>query len=273
MALDRPKFVTVRCLALLLPLLLLALPSWAEQIKLDTMKVGSRVYKRVTILGFNATDVYFTHTQGISNAKLRNLEPDLQKLFHYDENEATAAEQQQVIDNEEFNKQVVVTIEENARSAAEMKRRKDMTCEESLADPLSEKSPIGRELPEVKVDRWIGNKPEPRGKFQLIYLWAPWSMASKKFMPDMNTLHGRFGRDLVFFGIVSEKSYDPESDSGTPSDFPTGIDASATLVNNLGVTSVPQVVLVDPKGIVRYLGNPGTLTDKRLEELVKKFGQ
>ena len=51
----------------------------AAQIKLAELKVGSRLYRSVTVLGFNTTDVYFTHRGGISNAKLKYLEPDLQK--------------------------------------------------------------------------------------------------------------------------------------------------------------------------------------------------
>lgn len=262
----------VRCWLLIL-FLQFGLPAFAEQIKLESLKVGARSYKNVTVLGFNATDVYFTHSRGISNAKLRMLEPDMQKLFRYDEEASKRAEQQQEIDNEEFNKQVVATIEEGARSAAELKRRKEFTSEESLADPLSERSPIGRALPELNVERWLGGKPDTQSHFQLIYLWAPWSLASKKFAPEVNALQGKFGREVVFYGIVSEKSGDPEGESGVHLDFPNGIESSGKFIEALGVTSLPQAVLVDAKGIVRYLGNPGALTDKRLQELVTKFTQ
>ena len=60
------------------------LSAFAEQIKLDALQVGSKVYKKVTVLGFNATDVFFTHSKGISNAKLKYLDEDMKKLFNYD---------------------------------------------------------------------------------------------------------------------------------------------------------------------------------------------
>ncbi len=263
----------LRRFILLCTLTACCLSAVAEQIKLDSMKVGSKTFKKVTVLGYNATDVFFTHSKGISNAKLKHLDAELKARFNYDEATSVAAERQQVAENEEFNKQVVVTIEGNARTAGIFARRKAMSVEENVADPLSEKSPIGRPLPELKVEHWIGGKPETREHFQLIYLWAPWSAASKKFLPDVSALQGKFTKDVVCFGLVSEASPDPETDAGVKAEFPTGIDSTEKFITALGVTSVPQLVLVDPKGTVRYLGHPAALTDKRLQELIGKFAQ
>ena len=71
----RKRLVTL-CLVLVC-----CLAAVAEQIKLATLKVGARTYRSVTVLGFNATDVYFTHRGGISNAKLKYLEPEMQQLL------------------------------------------------------------------------------------------------------------------------------------------------------------------------------------------------
>lgn len=249
------------------------LPALAAQIKLPALKVGSRTYRSVTVLGFNATDVYFTHRGGISNAKLKYLEPDLQKLFSYDEAAAAEAERQQEEDNQQFQQQVGVKAEMSFQEARILERRKEMTSEASLADPLSEKSPIGLALPELKVIRWIGGKPETRERFQLYFLWAPWSLASRKYFPDMNTLYGKFSKDVAFASLVSEDAADPETDAGVHADFPTGIDPSAKFLERLGVTSLPQVVLADQNGIVRYLGHPAALTEQRMQEIMAKFAQ
>lgn len=268
---SRHIFTAVRRFACLCALLTCCLSAFAEQIKLDSMQVGSRVYKKVTVLGFNATDVFFTHSKGISNAKLKYLDDDLKKLFNFDPRASEQAERQQYEENEEFNKQVVVKIENNARAAAVLARRKEMSIEENLADPLSENSPIGRPMPELNVEKWIGGKPETRDHFQLIYLWAPWSSASKKFLPDITSLQGKFTKDVVFFGLVSETSSDPETDAGVKTEFPIAIDSTEGFISALGVTSVPQVVLIDPRGQVRYVGHPSALTDKRLQDFVAKF--
>lgn len=265
-----PKSTALLRVWLLCVSLLLGAGALAEQIKLPTLKAGSRTYKKVTVLGYNATDLYFTHSKGISNVRLKLLEPALQKMFGYDEAAAAAAEQQQAADNAEFNKQLVQTIENNTQRARESARRKELTSENSQADPLSEKSPIGRPLPELKVERWIGGKPDAHDQWQLIYLWAPWSYASKKYLPEMNTLQGKFPKDVVFISLVSEAAADPEADAGVRAEFPTGIDSTEAFINALGVTSVPQVVLADPTGIVRFLGHPAALTQQHLQELLGK---
>ena len=247
------------------------LSALAAQIKLSSMQVGSRTYRAVTVLGFNATDVYFTHSGGISNVKLRHLDPELQKTFQYNPEVAEEAERQQAEDNAQFQQGVGVKAEVGFQQARIAERRAEMTTEVNLADPLSEKSPIGLALPELKVQRWIGGKPETRERFQLIYLWAPWSLASRKFFPEMNALYGKFSKDVAFASLVSEESSDPETDAGVRSDFPTGIDPTSKFQDRLGVTSLPQVVLADQNGVVRYMGHPAALTDKRMQEIMDKF--
>jgi len=254
-------------------LIAFCLPLLAAQIKLPELKVGSRTYHNVTVLGFNTTDVFFTHRGGISNAKLKYLEPEMQKLFYYDETAATEAERQQQEENELFQKQLGEKAESNFQEARVLERRLEMTSEVNLADPLSEKSPIGLALPELKVMRWIGGKPETRGRFQLVFLWAPWSKASLKCFGEMNTLYSHFSRDVAFSSLVSEDRSDPETDAGVRVDFPTGIDPGGKFLERLGVNSLPQVVLADQNGIVRYLGHPAALTETRMQEIMDKFGE
>lgn len=252
-------------------LVALCMPVRAEQIKLDSMKVGSKTYKKVVVLGFNATDVYFTHSKGISNERLKRLDPELQKRFNYDETASANAERQQAADNEEFNKQLVVTIEDIGRKAFETKRRNDSTYPESLTDPLTEKSTVGNPMPELKIENWVGEKPVTKEKFQLIYLWAHWSQASKKFLPDLNLLHGKFSKEIAVFGVMSEAAPKVDEDIMALADFSNGIDPGNKFAGTLLITHVPQVVFADPKGIIRFIGHPAALTEKRVQELVKKF--
>ena len=48
-----------------------------------TLKVKDQVYTNVTITSSSATDIYFTHSRGLASAKLRDLDPQLQKHFNY----------------------------------------------------------------------------------------------------------------------------------------------------------------------------------------------
>jgi thiol-disulfide isomerase/thioredoxin len=80
-------------------------PARADE-KLPVLKVDSNVYSNVTVTTVTATDIYFTHSRGMSNAKLKQLSPDLQKHFGYDSKQAGEAEQKQVAANARFHSQV-----------------------------------------------------------------------------------------------------------------------------------------------------------------------
>ena len=245
----------------------------AAQIKLAELKVGARTYKGVTVLGFNVTDVYFTHRGGISNAKLKYLDPDMQKLFYYDETAAQVEEKKQQEENAQFQNQVAEKAEVSFQDARIAERRAEMSSEENLSDPLSEKNPIGLPMPELNVARWIGGQPETRDKFQFYFLWAPWSQACKKYFPEMNALYGKFSKDVAFATLVSENAFDPEADAGVTADFPTAIDPSAKFLDKLGITSLPQVVIADHNGVVRYLGHPSAVTEERFKKLMTRYAE
>jgi thiol-disulfide isomerase/thioredoxin len=245
----------------------------AAQIKLAELKVGSRTYKGVSVLGFNVTDVYFTHRGGISNGKLKYLEPEMQKLFYYDEAAATQEEQKQQEENVQFQQQVAEKAEVSFKDARVAERRAEMSSEANLSDPLSENNPIGLPMPELSVARWIGEKPETLNKFQLYFLWAPWSQACKKYFPEMNELKGKFAKDVAFATLVSENVFDPEADAGVTAEFPTAIDPSGKFLEKMGVTGLPQVVVADHNGIVRYVGHPSAVTEDRLKILMARYAE
>lgn len=72
----------------------LTLPVLADE-KLPVLKVGSQTYSNVTVTKVSATDIYFTSSLGMGNAKLKDLDPALQEHFHYAPARVQAAEQKQ----------------------------------------------------------------------------------------------------------------------------------------------------------------------------------
>jgi hypothetical protein len=88
-------------IVVLLGVLLCSLNIWAEE-RLAVLKVGSEVYSNVTVTSVTATDIYFLHDKGMSNAKLKRLEPEMQKHFHYDAAKARVMEQKQSEDNARY---------------------------------------------------------------------------------------------------------------------------------------------------------------------------
>ena len=62
---------------------LIAVVASADEV-LPTLKVGNVVYTNITVTSVTAKNVYFNYNGGMGNAKLKDLDPLLQKHFHYD---------------------------------------------------------------------------------------------------------------------------------------------------------------------------------------------
>lgn len=95
----RPKVIILFCL------LAAAAPVLADE-KLPLLKAGGDVYSNVTVLSVSTTDVFFTYAHGsgvgMANAKLKDLDPALQKHFHYNATNAVVAEKKQVQANAQY---------------------------------------------------------------------------------------------------------------------------------------------------------------------------
>jgi len=241
-------------------------PLLAADIKLPTLKAGSQLYSNVTVIRVTETDLYFSHDKGVSNVKLKYLDPELQKKFEYDPDAGTQAERQQIRDDSLFQgslaSNLVATAEKTARAAA--------SSEDSLADSVSDKSLLGKPGPALQVTRWLGEKPDLKKKFLLIYFWAPWSTPCRKAIPDLNALQKAFPEKLVVVGVASESQSEIEAMTDPKMDFASAIDARARLRTAAGATSIPCVLLLDPKGIVRYQGHPAAINQKKLQSILAK---
>jgi thioredoxin-related protein len=81
---------------------------WADE-KLPVLKDGGDVYSNVNVTLITATDVYFTFDNGrsMANAKLKNLNPELQDHFHYNPAKAGETEQAQAQANSQYHVEIV----------------------------------------------------------------------------------------------------------------------------------------------------------------------
>ncbi len=93
-------------MAALLSLLAAAASAAADE-NFHTLAVGPNTYTNVTVTVVTATDIYFTYDGGMGNAKIKNLSPDLQKHFHYNETNAAVTEQKQAQANKAYHAQVI----------------------------------------------------------------------------------------------------------------------------------------------------------------------
>src|SRR5258707_15825090 len=78
----------------------------ADDERLATLRVGTEVYSNVTVTSVSVTDIFFTHSRGVGNAKLKNLDPSVQKLFHFDPAKSAAQQADQAKANALYNQEV-----------------------------------------------------------------------------------------------------------------------------------------------------------------------
>lgn len=249
------RFVFVCCWGLLTSLS-------AASFKVDYLSVGPTTYSNVTILGANVTDLYFRHSRGIANVKLKYLSPALQKQFNYDPKAAAEAEKQQNESDLRYQTDEATTFFNHGLQS----EKPPASSENNLADPISDRSLLGRPVPTVDPDGWLGEKPVLEGKFLLIDFWAPWSIPCRKCVPDLNALQKKFKDKLTVVGWTSEGNSTNVNEMKM--EFASAVDSKSKLSASADVTSVPCVLLVDSKGIVRYQGHPGAITEKKMEALM-----
>jgi cytochrome c biogenesis protein CcmG, thiol:disulfide interchange protein DsbE len=234
--------------------------------KLPVLSAGMESFSNVTILGANATDLYFTHQYGIGNVKLKYLSPELQKRFNYDPKIAAQVERQRADDDARYQREVAASV---ARQTV-LQPTNGLSAAESLADPISDKSLLGKPAPPLSLNEWLTDKPVLEGKFVLISFWAPGSAASRHWIPELNTLQKEFTNRLAVVGLTTDSEAAVTNMAEPKITFASALDPEGRLRAAVGVTSVPTVMLVDPKGIVCYLGHPAALTPSVLQKVLAK---
>jgi len=253
--------------------LVLAWTAPAAQVKLDSLVARDRSYTNVTVLSYNTTHVFFTYQGGSASVKLRDLEPNLQERFNYDPAVAAEAEKQQAADEARYRESIAANMVAQAQQAALAARRAAATSADSLADPVSDKSLIGKPAPAIEGGKWLGEKPTLEGKLVLVVFWAPWSIPCRRYIPELDRLQKKFAGKLAVVGVTSESEAEVTDMTEPKIGFASLLDPEAKFSASVGVTSIPCIMLVDPKGIVRYQGHPAAITEKQVEGILAKAAE
>lgn len=137
------------------------------------------------------------------------------------------------------------------------------------------KSVLNQKAPALKVTEWLSSKPETKGKFILIDFWATWCGPCRKAIPELNEIHKQFKDDLVVIGISQESAEKVKAMKEPEIDYFYGIDPQNTMSKELDIQGIPHVILIDPKGIVRWEGYPllqgHELTPEVVKALIQKY--
>jgi cytochrome c biogenesis protein CcmG/thiol:disulfide interchange protein DsbE len=138
------------------------------------------------------------------------------------------------------------------------------------------KSFLGKPAPELQVEKWLTEKPDTKGKFVLIDFWATWCPPCRKALPELNAFNKKYGAKLAVIGISDEPEATVRKLTSPALEYACAIDTQARTKKELEVTGIPHVIIIDPKGIVRWEGFPFLdgyeLNDQVIDDLLAKYG-
>lgn len=80
------------------------------------------------------------------------------------------------------------------------------------------------DAPPLEVQKWLTGKPELEGKFIVIEFWRTWCGACKRLTPLMNTLHQKYGNELVVIGITGESEEKVRAYAGPKKEYCIALD-------------------------------------------------
>ena len=133
------------------------------------------------------------------------------------------------------------------------------------------KSYIDQKAPSIETVQWLTDQPELEGKFVLIDFWATWCKPCKNGIPHMNAFSEEFKDNLVVIGISAESEAKVKSMNTPVMDYFSAIDTNGTLNSLYGINGIPHVVLIDPKGIVRWEGFPELSGEELTSNVIKNI--
>jgi len=135
------------------------------------------------------------------------------------------------------------------------------------------KSFLNQKAPELVVEKWLGPEPDRKGKFVLVDFWATWCGPCRKAIPELNSLHKKFGDKLVVIGISDEPESKVQAMKEPKIEYFRAIDTQARTKKEVKVEGIPHVMIIDPQGIVRWEGFPllqgYELTGEVVEDILK----
>ena len=249
-------------------ILLASLAARAQE-KLPQLKVGDERYTNVTVTSVTATDIYFTYAGGMGNAKLKNLDPEAQAHFHFDAGKASVTEQAQLDATAQYKKNLLTAqAEAKDRLPAPTYETGDMVVPKIYAHSYR-----GLRPPSIIVDQWLTPMPpNPEGKFVMVLFWITSAEQCRSVIPRINDFSERFKDRLITFGLSNEPLTEMVKMTEPKVHFFTGTDTQSRTFLSYEVTALPHLLVIDPKGIVRFEGPPIYLGEKELRHLLDTYG-
>ncbi len=223
--------------------------------QIPALNVGGNTYSNVTVITTYATDIFFTSDQGLISAKLKDLDPELQKHFEYDPKIAQQIEQNRIEADIQYRHNLASETAQIAAAASDEASVQTNSLSTS-GKIVWAKSFLNEKAPELVVEKWLTDEPDCRGKFVLIAFWATWCPPCRAALSELNGFQKKFDDKLVVIGLSNESEDDVRQFTDPVIEFSLAIDTQARMKTAVGVTGMPHVLVIDPQGVVRWEGYP-----------------
>lgn len=124
---------------------------------------------------------------------------------------------------------------------------------------------VGDIAPKINITDYISNIPNDKNfkdKFILLEFWATWCGPCLDQVPNLNKLQDKYKakNDFVIISITDEK-VDKVLRTLKRIPFKSVVvsDQTKQTIKNFGINAFPTTILIDDKGILKWIGNPETL--------------
>lgn len=137
---------------------------------------------------------------------------------------------------------------------------------------------LNEKAPKITVTDWILNVPKDKSldnKFIVLEFWATWCGPCIEAVPHLNEIQSKFNRKDLYFVAITDES--PEKVNRIAKRIPfssimvadTNKKTQIAYGNGVdGLDAYPMTVLIDNKGIIKWIGMPTDLTEDIIKELV-----
>lgn len=129
---------------------------------------------------------------------------------------------------------------------------------------------IGKTAPDFSLETISGggkiSLKDFRGKVVLLDFWASWCAPCKRSLPELEKLEGRYpGLKVLTVNIDDDRKKAQEFMRRIQLDLTVLYDAGKTVAGTYELEAMPSALIIDQKGVIRYVA--AGYTEKDLESL------